>query len=364
MAIRLTYLRLRDFRSYEAYELEPAPGTTVLVGHNAVGKTNLVEALQLVTAGQSFRRPTPRELVREGAAAACAAARLEGEDRLVDIQLDVTTQPAKRTFRKNGKACPAAGVRGILPSVLFCPDHLDMVKRSASVRRRALDDFGMQLNDQYAQLVGLYERSVEQRNALLKDAYPDQGLLAAWDESLAQTGAALLMHRTALLARLSRHMEDVYALLAPRERIQVSYQATIGPVEGCGRDELAARLLDAFAARRADELRRGMTLTGPHRDEICFAIDGRDARAYGSQGQQRSVVLAWKMAEVRVTHDILGRYPLLLLDDVMSELDEDRRAAIMRFAADEVQTVVTTTNLGYFSPEMLDRAKVVAVGGE
>lgn len=364
MAIRLIQLRLRDFRSYDAYELDPSAGTTVLVGRNAVGKTNLVEALQLVTAGQSFRRPAPRELVREGADAAHVAARLEGEDRVIDISLDVTAQPAKRSFRKNGKGCPAAGVRGILPSVLFCPDHLDMVKRSASVRRSALDDFGMQLNEQYAQLVGLYERSVEQRNALLKEPFPDQGLLAAWDEGLAQAGAALLVHRTALLDRLSRHMEEVYALLAPHERIRVSYQATIGDVAGCGRDELSDRLLAAFDKRRADELRRGMTLVGPHRDEIVFAIDGRDARTYGSQGQQRSVVLAWKMAEVRVTHDILGRYPLLLLDDVMSELDETRRAAIMNFAGDEVQTVVTTTNLGYFSPDMLGRAKVVRIGGD
>ena len=363
MAIRLTHVAVRDFRSYRSYELDPAEATTILVGRNAVGKTNLVEALQLVTAGQSFRRPSPRELVREGAAAARVAARLEGEGRLVDVQLDATVSPPKRAFRKNGKACPAAGVRGILPSVLFCPDHLDMVKRSASVRRAALDDFGMQLNEQYAQLVGLYERSVEQRNALLKEPYPDQGLLAAWDESLAQTGAALLTHRTALLARLREHMRAVYALIAPHERIEVTYASSVGEAEGCGRTELADRLTAAYQERRADELRRGMTLSGPHRDEIVFSIDGRDARAYGSQGQQRSVVLAWKMAEVRVTHDILGRYPLLLLDDVMSELDAARRAAIMRFAGTEVQTVVTTTNLGYFSSEVLDAAKVVEIGG-
>ena len=363
MAIQLKRLSAWDFRSYEAYELEPAAGTTILVGRNAVGKTNLVEALQLVTAGASFRKPAPRELVREGAETARVDARLEGEDRVIDVRLDVSAHPAKKTFRKNGKACPAAGVRGILPSVLFCPDHLDMVKRSASVRRAALDDFGMQLNDRYAQLVGFYERSVEQRNALLKEPYPDQGLLEAWDESLSATGAALLTHRTALLARLRRHIEDVYALIAPHEKIGVSYQATIGPVEGVERDELAARLAEAYRAGRADELRRGMTLVGPHRDEIAFEIDGRDARSYGSQGQQRSVVLAWKMAEVRVTHDILGRYPLLLLDDVMSELDATRRAAIMSFAGSDVQTVVTTTNLGYFSDKVLERAKVVEIGG-
>ena len=342
MAMQLTHLTVRDFRSFEAYDLDPSPATTILVGRNAVGKTNLVEALQLLTAGQSFRRPAPRDLVREGARAAMAAARLEGEGRVVDIRLDVTG--GKRSFKRNGKGVAAAGVRGIVPSVLFCPDHLDMVKRSARVRREALDDFGMQLNEQYAKLVSAYARSVEQRNALLKEPALDVGLLEAWDESIALTGAALLQHRCALLDRVRAHMAEAYATIAPHEEIGVAYEATIGPVEGASRD--------------------GMTLTGPHRDEIVFTIDGRDARAFGSQGQQRSVVLAWKMAEVRVTRDILGRYPLLLLDDVMSELDASRRDAIIGVAERSVQTVVTTTNLGYFSHEVLDGSKVVRIGDE
>ena len=362
MAMQLTHLTVRDFRSFEAYDLDPSPATTILVGRNAVGKTNLVEALQLLTAGQSFRRPSPRELVREGAERAMAAARLEGEGRVVDIRLDVAG--GKRSFKRNGKGVAAAGVRGIVPSVLFCPDHLDMVKRSARVRREALDDFGMQLNEQYAKLVSAYARSVEQRNALLKEPVLDAGLLEAWDESIALTGAALLQHRCALLGRVRAHMAEAYATIAPHEEIGVAYEATVGPIEGASREELADRLVEAFRARRDEERRRGMTLAGPHRDEIVFTIDGRDARAFGSQGQQRSVVLAWKMAEVRVTRDILGRYPLLLLDDVMSELDASRRDAIMGIAEQSVQTVVTTTNLGYFSHEVLTAAEVVRVGDE
>ena len=120
--------------------------------------------------------------------------------------------------------------------------------------------------------------------------------------------------------------------------------------------------MDTLAQRREDELRRGCTLVGPHRDEVLFTIDGRSARDFGSQGQQRSIVLAWKIAEVQVTRDILGRYPLLLLDDVMSELDAARRDAIVGFIADEIQTVITTTNLGYFADDMLQRARVIRIG--
>lgn len=360
MGISAAELTVSTYRSFEDFTLDLASGITILVGRNAVGKTNLVEALQLLTAGTSFRRPSSAELVRDGADSARAELRLEGEGRVLDMGLEVVD--GKRSFTRNGKRVRTAGIRGVLPSVLFCPDDLDMVKRSARVRRDALDAFGVQLNAQYAQLISVYERTVEQRNNLLKDS-PAPDLLAVWDESLAQCGARLLMHRTALLERVRAHFVEAYRAIAPHEEPDVRYVPSIGefPAE---RDEVVRRYACALEAARPDELRRGLTLVGPHRDEILFTIDGRAARDFGSQGQQRSIVLAWKIAEVKVTRDILGRYPLLLLDDVMSELDAARREAIMGFVADGIQTVVTTTNLGYFSQDVLSRAKVVHIGDE
>ena len=359
--ICVTHLSVSNYRSFSCYDLELSPGTTILVGRNAAGKTNLVEALQLLTAGQSFRKPSPAELVKAGEARALLAARMEGEGRRVDVELEV--ERGKRRFRRNGKACRAADVRGTVPSVLFCPDHLDMVKRGARVRRAALDDFGVQLNEQYAHLVGVYERTVEQRNALLKEAFVDKVTLDAWNESISSTAAALLVHRRALLMRLAEHFRKIYAHIAPDETADVEYLASIGEIgEGETKEELAARMLDLLHASAAEERRRGQTLVGPHRDEVSVTIDGRDARSFGSQGQQRSVVLAWKMAEVEVTCDIMGRPPLLLLDDVMSELDSNRRERLMGFVEGEVQTVVTTTNLGYFSQAKIDSSAVVEVG--
>ena len=359
MSILARELSVLDYRSFDSFTLGLSSGVNVLVGHNAAGKTNLVEALQLLTAGQSFRKPSPAQLVREGCERGRAELSLEGEGR--SLAMGLSFEEGKRSFTRNGKRTTAAGIRGVLPSVLFCPDHLDMVKRSASVRRAALDDFGIQLNDRYARLVGAYERTVEQRNNLLKDPYPDRALLAAWDESLAQTGAALLAHRRALLERVRSHVVEAYREIAPRERADVSYVSSIGELPD-DRERIAGAFLSALEASRADELRRGMTLVGPHRDEVLLTIDGRPARDFGSQGQQRSLVLAWKVAEVRVTRDILGRAPLLLLDDVMSELDAARREAFLAFIGDGVQTVITTTNLGYFSPGVLDQAKVVRIG--
>ncbi len=358
-------LRVHDYRSYGDFELALGPRVTVLVGKNAVGKTNLVEALQLLCSGSSFRKPAAVELVREGAAACRAALRLEGDGRVIDLGLEVTD--GRRSFSRNGKKCRAAGVRGCLPVVLFCPDDLDMVKRSASVRRRALDAFGIQLNERYADLVRSYGRIVEQRNALLKDPESDTWLVSAWDDSLAATGAALLQHRMSLLKRLRAELVRIYGEVAAGECADISYDSTLGTeaeLSELSRDALKERFLERVAEVSATERARGVTLVGPHRDDVNISVDGRDARAFASQGQQRSLVLAWKAAEVEVTRDILGSTPLLLLDDVMSELDEHRRHAFMDFVGGEVQTVITTTNLGYFAPEMLESAKVVEIHGQ
>lgn len=360
MSLTVTRLELRDWRNFEQNDIALS-GMTILHGRNAVGKTNTIEALQMLTAGQSFRKPKPYQLVREGAESAKVTAFFEGDGRVVDVSCVVA--PARRTFLRNGKKIHAADVPETLMSVLFNPDDLSFVKRGASYRRDELDDFGRQANRGYAKVLAAYQRAVEQRNRLLKDDYPDQALLEAWDASVALGGATLLQSRLRLFERLRGHITRIYAEIAGDEALNCEYACSLGDnVVGLSRDELC----DLFAARlvelRPDELRRQVTLVGPQRDDISFTLDGRDARAFGSQGQQRSIVLAWKMAEVELCEEILGEKPLLLLDDVMSELDSVRRDAVTRFVQQGIQTVVTTTNLGYFPDELLSSAKVVSFG--
>lgn len=376
MAILARHLAVENYRNFPSFDLDLDERLTMLVGKNAVGKTNLVEALQLLTAGRSFRRPAPQDMVREGQTSCSIALNLEGDGRVLDHACRV--EEGKRIFMKNGKRCRASGLRGVVPSVLFCPDDLDMVKRGARVRRDAIDGFGIQLNESYAQLESTYERAVEQRNALLKEAFFNRDLLVAWNESLAATGAALTVHRLALLDRVREYVRRFYASLSGGEAADIVYTPSwdheerdvIAAIASASSDRAATidvvkeRILEAFQQRAEEEERRGVTLAGPHRDDLSFTIAGRDARLFASQGQQRSLVLAWKMAEVSVTRDILTRPPLLLLDDVMSELDADRRSAFVTCIEDGVQTVITTTNLGYFDTKTLETAKVVAIGAE
>ena len=247
-----------------------------------------------------------------------------------------------------------------LMSVLFSPDDLALVKRGASGRRDELDDFGRQANRGYSNVLAAYTRAVEQRNRLLKESRCDLGLLDAWDSSVALGGATLLASRLRLFRRLSEKVSAIYARVAAGEELTCAYVCSLGEEAlGMGRDELCELFAGRLRAARSEDLRRQQTTVGPHRDDVRFEIAGRDARAFGSQGQQRCVVLALKMAEVELAREVVGARPLLLLDDVMSELDAARREAVVRFAQTGIQTVVTTTNLGYFSPELLDASEVV-----
>lgn len=363
MSLLVREVRLTDFRNFRDRVVEPAEALTILVGHNAVGKTNTVEAMQLLTTGSSFRHPRACELLRDGAEKGRAAARLAGDGRVIDVELDLT--PTKRGFRRNGKPCRAADLLGTLMSVLFCPDDLALVKGSASLRRQGIDSFGSQAHPGYDKVCRTYARAVEQRNSFLKEPWCDPTLLDAWDESIALGAATLLAHRLSLFARLVPHVASVYADISGGETLECRYECSLGDEAlGLDRDGLRELAFECVRAAREQDRRLGRTGVGPHRDDIRFLIDGRDARAFGSQGQQRSIVLAWKMAQVELAPELVGERPLLLLDDVMSELDADRREAILTYVERGVQTIVTTTNLGYFPDELLDKARVVDFGDQ
>jgi DNA replication and repair protein RecF len=360
--VRITRLDLTDFRNYERMTVEPSPGLTIIVGPNAVGKTNIIEAVQLVTAARSFRRSDPSELVRWGAGRARVALRAEDGPRLLEVQLDVDND-GHRSYLVNGQAKRRhSDVAGLLPSVVFTPDDLGMVKGPSERRRASIDDLGEQLSATYGSLRRDYGRAVRQRNTLLKEGVGGEAA-AVWDEQVAVLGARFVVHRTGLLERLMEQASLRYAEMSAGETLSYTYEDRCG-LGTCGSrdvDDVAAAIREQMERRRPEERRRLVTLAGPHRDDIVIELDGRDARSFASQGQQRTIALAWKLAEVAVVEDVLRRKPVLLLDDVMSELDADRRSALSEVVSNEVQTIVTTTNTGYFSDRMLARCVVVPV---
>jgi len=361
MGLVVTRLTLRNFRSYELFEIEPDRHLTVLVGENAVGKTNAIEAIELVTAGNSFRRPQWSELVRWGSAECQVSLQAGGDGRAFSTDLTVSSD-GRRSYRVNGKAKRRiAEVAGIIPCVVFTPDDLRMVKDSADKRRAAIDDVGDQLSPAYLAARMEYERVLRQRNALLKDPGSDEGVLDALTERLIAHGASFCGHRRRLFDRIVVKLSDVYETLSPGETLSAEYIPSWDRGGELSHGDPVELMAHALGQRASEERARGLTLVGPHRDEVAFLIGGRDARSFGSQGQTRTIALAWKLAEVSVISEIAGQPPVLLLDDVMSELDERRRHALASFVGGAAQTFVTTTNLGYFEGDMIRRAKVIHI---
>lgn len=359
MSLLVTKLSVRNFRSYEEFVLEPSPHLTVLVGPNGVGKTNLIEALQVLTTTRSFRKPLWSDVVTWGEESASVCLEAEGEDRHLTIELSIQNN-GRREFRVNGKQRRRLmDVAGVLPCVVFTPEDLRLVKDSAERRRSSLDVVGEQLSPNYAQLSAEYERVVRQRNALLREERTTPQELEPWTEALVATGARFRDARKRLFARLVPEMIEAYETVAGAG-LGAEYQ------EAHDRDGVAAAGLSGeeairthLEAKNREERVRLTTLIGPHRDEIVLTLGGREARTFASQGQQRTIALAWKLAETAVVSGVSGQPPLLLLDDVMSELDERRRHALAALVGNVAQTIVTTTNLGYFQDSLIARAKVV-----
>ena len=356
MSFRIEKLDLVNYRNYDSASFPLGEGITIITGPNAVGKTNLVEALRFLTTGESFRRPDNVDVIRWGCDQASISFNAHDGKRELVHALQFTD---RRTFFQNGKRKRVVDACGQIPSVLFTPDDLRIVKDSADRRRASLDSMGVQLSATYRSVKSDYEKVVKQRNLLLKDENADAAILDSWTESLVSLGSLYYSHRRSLFERIKVRFVEVYRNLISSEEVTLEYVPSWVRY-GYGPEEDPADVMRRAEERLLPKERIvGSTFVGPHKDEVLFIIDGRDARKFASQGQQRMLVLAWKLAEVEVMEDIDDQTPLLLLDDVMSELDVDRRSSLMDFISDKIQTVITTTNMDYFSDDMLATSKVI-----
>ena len=356
--MHVSHLSLGDFRSWTTLELGLAAGSTALIGANGQGKTNLVEALGYLATLGSHRVAADAPLVRAGAERAVVRARVERDGRSTLVELEINPGRANRARVNRAPVPRAREVVGILRTVLFAPEDLSLVRGDPSERRRFLDDLLVASAPRYAGVRADYDRVLKQRNALLKTATARRGgggdmrTLDVWDAHLARCGAELLAARLALTEALRPRVQAAYSAVAvggagTRGETTLDYRSSLGEalpltdgVPSRDRELLSAALLAELARLRSTEVERGISLVGPHRDELQLGLSGLPVKGYASHGESWSCALALRLASYELLRADGGE-PVLVLDDVFAELDEGRRDRLAGLVAGAEQVLVT-----------------------
>jgi len=364
--VYVSALSLTDFRSWGQLDLELAPGSTALVGSNGQGKTNVVEALLYVATLGSHRVATDAPLVRQGAEQAVVRARVERAGRQAVVELELNPGKANRARINRGPVPRAKEVLGLLRAVLFAPEDLALVRGDPSERRRLLDDLLVSRTPRLAGVRSDYERVLKQRNALLKTAFlarrsggGDMRTLDVWDAHLARTGAELLSARLDLVDGLAPLADVAYREVSKDQgELALAYRSSLGQALPDTRDRalLSAALLSELARVRSQELERGVSLVGPHRDDLVLSLGSLPVKGYASHGEAWSVALALRLASYELLRadgaDGDGE-PVLVLDDVFAELDTGRRERLATLVQGAEQVIVTAAVPGDVPEQLL-----------
>jgi DNA replication and repair protein RecF len=352
--VELKRLRLRNQRNYRLLDLAPGPGVNVFIGANGQGKTNLLEAVAMLALSSSPRARRDIELVGPVGPAAKIDAEVEAAGRRLQISivLDVAGDRAKRTIEVDGVRRRGFDLPGHFRVTLFWPDDLGLVKAGPELRRRFLNQMLVQVQPGYARALGALRRVLEQRNTLLKRIAAGEDsadMLEPWDQELVTYGSEIARARADAVEELRPEAARSHAEIADGEELDIAY---VGPP-----DDFSVAVQKSLP----EDLRRGSTTVGPHHDDLAIKLGDREARSFASQGQQRTAVVSLKLAEAALVARRTGERPVLLLDDVLSELDAERRGALLRRVAGAGQVIITAVEAGPFPPDLITNSRVWTV---
>lgn len=367
----LKSLQLRNFRNYTEQYVDFTAPKTIILGENAQGKSNLIEAVEILSALKSHRTSRDRELIQAHEDAAQIVGNLDRE-MTGSVELSLTLRAnGRRTAALNGLAQRRQmDFLGTLNMVQFSSLDLDLVRSGPEVRRNWLDTLLLQLEPVYSSLLQQYTQILRQRNALLKAlkaAAIDSTKLAPttpvalWDAQLAVAGSHIIRRRNRVITRLLPLAQTWHRSISGQiEELLITYRPNVA-IPSDRPEAIQSEILAAIEQKQAIERYQGTTLVGPHRDDLDFMLNGSPARQYGSQGQQRTLVLALKLAELQLIEDVIGEPPILLLDDVLAELDLNRQNQLLETIQDHFQTLITTTHLGSFDSAWLNASQILHI---
>lgn len=347
--MKLTKLQLENFRNYAAHShsFDENCNLTIFVGENGIGKTNFLEAIQLLSLGHSFRTRERDDLVLwDKEYFRCRAILEDKNSRDLELEVSYSSAPIKqKRFKRNGVALKSVDYFGTIKTVLFHPEDLNMLYLTPSLRRRYLDIVLSQADKKYLQATLKYRQVLRQRNALLAtirktqfDHLPTENLFAdldVWDQELVEFGSDVIVARQQYVQFLSENLEEIYSTIADEKaRIEVEYESKI----------VVETYSSLLIGRRALDVRKLQTTIGPHRDDLVFYLDGKNICRFASRGEFRTLLLAIKLAEIKFLEEKTGMRPILLLDDVFSELDRKRQKHLLDVVKN-YQTIITTTEI-------------------
>lgn len=371
----LRWLHLRQFRNYADQKVVFDAPKTILLGNNAQGKSNLLEAVELLSTLKSHRVSRDRDLILDPEPISQITAHLERELSTFDLSITLRSQGG-RSLSLNGQNLRRHfDFLSVLNVVQFSSLDLDLVRGGPENRRHWLDRLLVQLEPIYAYILQQYHQVLKQRNALLKQirqhsdnvSVTFQSELALWDAQLAVTGTRVVRRRDRVLERLIPLAKAWHQLISGTELLEITYQPNVSltlsdfSLSNLPPEKIQQAFFEKIATRNIAEKQQGTSLVGPHRDDVIFTINQTPARQYGSSGQQRTLVLALKLAELQLIEEVVGEPPLLLLDDVLAELDLNRQNQLLDAIQDRFQTLITTTHLGAFDAQWLKHTQILTV---
>ncbi len=326
----LNNIKIKNFRNYENQEIKLEKNINIFYGDNAQGKTNILESIFLCAFGKSFRTNKEKEMIKKGENFSNIEIEYEKKDRKGNIKINLSD---KKIISLNGiKIKKLSELLGNINLVIFTPDDINLLKEGPAIRRKFLDMMIGQLRTNYVNIVNLYIKTLEQRNNYLKQFKIEEKMLDIWDEKLADYGYKIYQYRQEYIEKIKSKIEKIHSEIA-NEKIKIEY------VSDCkDKKEYIKKLLKN---RKLDKI-KGYTTSGIHRDDFKIFINNEEVNIYGSQGQNRTAILSLKLAELQVIYDEIGEYPILLLDDFMSELDEKRISNFLKNIG-EIQVIITCT---------------------
>jgi len=362
----LDHFVAQNYRNLKNIDINFDPNVNIFIGKNAQGKTNLLEAIYFLALTRSHRTNSDKELIAFGKDYANLMGHVHKSQVNSDLRV-LITKKGKKVWVNRVEQAKVSKYIGQLNAILFSPEDLELIKGAPALRRRFMDQEFGQINPEYLYFASKYRQVLLQRNNYLKQLAKGEAhdlvFLDVLSDQLAGIAAEIVVRRFKFLNYLSHFASDAYAHISSADEVlTVTYHPSVVDIKATdSTEDIYHKVLANYKKSKNNEIRKGTTLSGPHRDDIEFKLDGKDAHLYGSQGQQRTIALSIKLAEIQLVHQLTDEYPLLLLDDVMSELDHSRQSALLNYIHGKTQTFITTTDLEGISWEIIKQPKIYRI---